>query len=277
MRLAAVCAIFGDYDLIPPVPAGFDDCVLVTDRPVRTGWRNVVVTDAERASLAVKRPKTRPDLFTDCDASVWLDGVAHVRDDRFAARCRTLLEVHELVLWDHPEDRDCLYQEAEACLARPDLASQPLQMQVARYAQLGMPAHFGLWATGAVARRHTAAMREFGDAWWEELENCSTRDQVSLPFVLWRRNLTPGSFGLPQFDTDLIDWLPHRHEISGLRIAVPRLEFRIVGLEAEVRFERGRADEAEARYARLLQRRAVRIALQVAGWFQPVFRRLRSR
>jgi hypothetical protein len=69
MRLAAVCAICG-YDLIPPVPEGVDDAVLITDVPVRSGWRNVVEPSGAHPRLAAKRPRCRPDLYTDCEASL---------------------------------------------------------------------------------------------------------------------------------------------------------------------------------------------------------------
>ena len=67
MRLAAVCAIYGGYDLIPPVPEGVDDAVLVTDVPVRSGWRNVVDMDGLEAvtfcfATASKPTSTFPPL-----------------------------------------------------------------------------------------------------------------------------------------------------------------------------------------------------------------------
>jgi len=261
MRVAAVCAIYGGYDLIPPVPEGFDDCVLVTDVPVLSGWRNVVRTPELTPMLDAKYPKMRPDLFTDCDASLWMDGSVHVRDGRFAALVRDLLASHEIVLWDHPEDRDCLYQEAQHCHSWPKYADVPLLEQVEHYRAEGMPEHFGLWAATCIARRHTPSMLELGDAWLAEQTRWSHQDQVSLPYLLWRMQVVPGTFGVDQLDNDLVDWVPHAAEVRAHRTTVLGLEYRILELEAEM--------------ARLRDRRAVRAALRLAGWVARLTRWIR--
>ena len=264
MRLAAVCAIYGGYDLIPPVPEGVDDAVLVTDVPVRSDWRNVVEPSDVHPRLAAKRPKARPDLYTHCEGSLWIDGSAYVLSDQFVPLVREKLVEHELILWEHPEDRNCLVEEAAVCQDWPQYRSEPLRGQVSHYLSLGMPRNFGLWAAGSIARRHSVQMARFGDAWLEEMERWTIQDQVSLPFVLWNQGIDPGTFGLPQFDNDLITWLPHRHEFSTYRTMVPRLNARIAGLEDE-RLALIEALESEkAQHCRLRSRRAVRMAVSIA-------------
>ncbi len=276
MRLAAICAIYGGYDLIPPVPDGFDDCVLVTDAPVRTGWRNVVVPSGERPILAAKLPKFLPDDFTDCEASCWIDGSIHVRDGRFAELVRRSLADDELVLWDHPEDRDCLYQEAAHCWDWPRYATEPLREQVAHYRSQGMPEHFGLWAATCIARRHTDSMREFGRRWLEENRRWSIQDQVSLPYLLWRLGVEPGTFGLDQLNNDLVDWIPHAAEVRSHRERILGLEHRILVLEHDLAAEASARAEAEEQFRRLRGRRIVRAALRLARMSAPLLRR-RSR
>ncbi len=176
MRIAAVCAIYGGYDLIPPVPEGVDDAVLVTDVPVRSGWRNVVEPSDAHPRLAAKRPRCRPDLYTDCEASLWMDGSVHVLDGRFLGLVRKKLEDHDLVLWDHPEDRDCFLEEARHCHDWPKYRDGPLLEQAAHYLSEGMPEHFGLWATTCIARRHTDRVRKLGDDWLKEMRRWTDKD-----------------------------------------------------------------------------------------------------
>jgi hypothetical protein len=276
MRLAAVCAIYGGYDLIPPVPEGVDDAVLVTDVPVRSGWRNVVEPSTAHPRLAAKRPKARPDLYTDCEASLWLDGSAYVLSDRFIPLVRTKLEQHELVLWEHPEDRDCLVDEARVCHDWPQYRDEPLLAQADHYLSQGMPRNFGLWAAGSIARRHSDRMRRFGDAWLEEMSRWTIQDQVSLPFLLWRDDIEHGGFGLQQFDNDLIAWLPHRHELRTYRISLPRLTARVSHLEIEREALVAALESEKAQHERLRARRAVRIALAAADGLGRVRRGLRT-
>lgn len=91
----------------------------------------------------------------------------------------------------HPQ-RDCLFDEADVCF-RKRLTESPeaLAVQVARYRKAGMPEHFGLWAGGVLARRGDEQSRKLGEAWWSETARGAERDQVSLPFVVWRLGLRP--------------------------------------------------------------------------------------
>jgi hypothetical protein len=276
MRLAAVCAIYGAYDLIPPVPEGVDDAVLVTDVPVRSGWRNVVEPSDAHPRLAAKRPRGRPDLYTDCEASLWMDGSTYVMSDRFIALVRAKLERHELVLWKHPEDRDCLVDEALVCHDWPQYREEPLLAQVDHYLSQGMPRNFGLWATGSIARLHSDRMKRFGDSWLDEMARWTVQDQVSLPFLLWRDGVEPGEFGLEQFDNDLITWLPHRHELGTYRISLPRLTARVSDLESEREALVAALESEKAQHARLRARRSVRGVLAVADTLGQIRRRIRT-
>lgn len=273
MRVAAVCAIYGGYDLVPPVPPGFDDAVLVTDRPVTSGWRNVVLESDEPPRLAAKLPRCRPDRFTACEASVWMDGTLHVRDERFARLVRSQLADHELVLWRHPEERDDLYEEAAHCRDWPKYRDEPLDAQVAAYRAEGVPEHGGLWATGTIARRHTPAMVRFGDAWLEELRRWTIQDQVSLPAVLWRLGIVPAALPLDQFDNDLVDWVPHAADLRAQREHILDLERTILRLEGEALHLRTQ----DAALRRTLGRRSVRLALGLAAAAAPLLRVLRGR
>jgi len=273
MRLAAVCAIYGGYDLIPPVPEGVDDAVLVTDVPVRSGWRNVVEPSGAHPRLAAKRPRCRPDLYTDCEASLWTDGSIHVLDDRFITLVRSQLEEHEIVLWDHPEDRDCFLEEAQHCHDWPKYRDGPLLEQAAHYLAEGMPEHFGLWATGSIARLHTDRMRVLGDAWLAEMERWTIQDQVSLPYLFWREGIEPGTFGIDQLDNDMVAVMPHAEELRNHRRTVLDLERRLIDAEGRAENSTILLGNLQAEYDRLQARKAVRFALSLAGLTKPLHRR----
>ena len=275
MRLAAVCAIYGGYDLIPPVPDGVDDAVLVTDVPVRSGWRNVVEASDAHPRLAAKRPKARPDLYTDCDASLWIDGSVHVRDDRFVRLVRERLQKSELVLWEHPEDRDCLFEEAQHCHDWEKYRNEPVLDQAEHYRTAGMPEHFGLWAATCIARRHNDRMRGLGDAWLTEMVRWTTKDQISLPYLLWREEITPGTFGLNQLENDLVAWLPHAEDVFHHRETVLELESRIIQLGGEVQWLYSELGQEQEAHRKLRQRRVVRLALALARSVRPIVRGLR--
>lgn len=265
MRIAAVCAIYGGYDLIPPVPEGVDDAVLITDVPVRSGWRNIVEPSEVHPRLAAKRPRCRPDLYTDCEASLWMDGSVHVLDGRFLRLVREQLSQHELVLWDHPEERDCFLQEANHCHDWPKYREGPLLQQAAHYLSEGMPEHFGLWATGSIARRHSDGMQRLGDAWLSEMERWTIQDQVSLPYLLWREGIVPGTFGLDQLDNDMVVIMPHAQDLRDHRRTVLELESKAINATSRADYFEELFLQKRDEYDRLLRRKVVRVALLVAA------------
>jgi hypothetical protein len=264
MRIAAVCAIYGGYDLIPPVPEGVDDAVLITDVPVRSGWRNIVEHSDAHPRLAAKRPRCRPDLYTDCEASLWMDGSVHVLDDRFVRLVREKLSQHELVLWDHPEERDCFLQEANHCHDWPKYREGPLLEQAAHYLSEGMPEHFGLWATGSIARLHTDRMQRLGDAWLAEMERWTIQDQVSLPYLLWREGIAPGTFGLDQLDNDMVVIMAHAQELRDHRRTILELESRVIIANGRADHFEALLDQERSATERLRTRRGIRVVLAIS-------------
>jgi hypothetical protein len=190
MRIALITACYGDYDPIKPLPEwhGFDDAVCVTDTAsgVGEGWRVHVEPRGESPRLAAKRPKMLPWLFTDCDAAVWLDASFEITGRGFSDWVRGHLERDDFVVWQHPEGRHCLGQEAEVCWMFPKYDGQPILQQAAHYFADGMPRMWGLFAAGMVGYRFTSASKGLGAAWYAEQERWTVQDQISLPWLLWR-------------------------------------------------------------------------------------------
>lgn len=194
--VAILTAVYDSYDTVKPVlaQAGVEvDWVLVTDREPADamGWRVVVEPRPDMPPVrAAKAPKMEPWRYTDATASIWVDASFRVVSPDFA---KAMLEyAHPIAQFVHPW-RDCLYAEAAEIAALgmdPDGAAA---WQTRRYREAGHPAGWGLWASGVIARRHTAAVRRMGAGWAREVAGGSARDQVSEPFVLRQSKLKPAS------------------------------------------------------------------------------------
>jgi hypothetical protein len=78
--------------------------------------------------------------------------------------------------------------------------------QTRRYREAGHPDGWGLWASGVIARRHTAAVKRMGAAWAQEVGGGSARDQVSEAFVLRQAKLKPTALPGTHFAND---WLAY--------------------------------------------------------------------
>lgn len=207
--VAILTAVYGAYDVLKPTlqQAGLDvEWVLVTDQTPNDalGWRTVVEPQPDLPPVrAAKRPKMMPWEYTDASASIWIDAAYRINSPNLATEAMDLAD--PIAQFEHPW-RDCLYAEAEAVATLGMDPDGVAAWQVERYRQAGHPQAWGLWASGVIARKHTAAVKRMGAAWAKEIDAGSARDQVSQPYVLRKTKLRPAS--LP--GTHLANpWLSH--------------------------------------------------------------------
>jgi hypothetical protein len=208
MRVALITASYGAYDPIRDVPEwhGFDDAVAVVDDPsiVGDGWRVHVEPVPGDPRLAAKRPKMMPWLFTDCDAAVWVDASFEVVGRGFRGWVDTHLERNDFIAWQHPEGRRCITQEAEVCWFFRKYAGQPIREQVGAYLRDGFPRFWGLFAAGALGWVFSPEAKGLGAAWLRECEAWSVQDQISLPYLLWSRNVRFGLWRANEYENPFL-------------------------------------------------------------------------
>lgn len=214
MNVTLVTAIYGDHDTLHGLPAehGFDDAVCVTDDSTlrAEGWRVIVAPSDDPPRLAAKAPKMLPFDFVKAEVVVWIDAAFEVVGGGFRDFCLAALVAKDVVAWNHPENRDCLFQEAAYCQDWAKYSGEPIRDQTAHYRAEGMPEGFGLWACGAIVWRNREAAREFGRAWYAENRRWSIQDQVSFPFLLWKLQPDFAVFPAHEFQNPHLRWHSHR-------------------------------------------------------------------
>lgn len=226
-RVAVYTAIFGHYNTPKPVPADLEcHAYLFTEswdtaRLAReSGWCPMVVDspylDEEHVASAYGDPeivvpmlshkwyKTHPQRsLPDYDVSIWIDGSMEILADRFVERCLGALGEDDWAMMKHPS-RSCIYPEAEYSATLTWRYDPPsIEAQAAHYKNF-FPAGQGLIATGFNVRRHTPAVIELGELWWQEILNWSHQDQISLPVLLWLKEELKWNTNLPWHE-----WLIH--------------------------------------------------------------------
>jgi len=195
-QAAIVSAVYDSYDTVKPVLPqwGLDvEWVMVTDDPdlKAEGWR---VVHEPRPGLhpnrAAKYPKFNPERYTTAPMSVWVDASFRVTSKMFAVD--VLEQNHPIAQFAHPW-RDCLFDEADASVGLPKYAGEPVREQAEYYRKFGHPEHWGLWATGVIARRHTLETSRLGSRWGLEVNDWTFQDQISEPYALRWVGLRPVS------------------------------------------------------------------------------------
>jgi hypothetical protein len=195
-RRVVYTAVFGDYDEVARVdPRCGCDFVCFTDNPqlVAPGWRKIAVDrQGDPPALSNRRYKMLPHrFFRKYDESLYVDGHVVVQRcpdvlfDRYLGAFGLALPVHQ--------DRTCAYEEAEYCISDGLVEPLAVRKQMVEYESIGFPRNFGLTENNVILRRHhdpqiVALMEE----WWSEYVHKVRRDQISLPFLLWRSRAQVG-------------------------------------------------------------------------------------
>ena len=162
------------------------DWVLVTDQVPADplGWRSECMDPAAgHVAVAGGEGTEVPALGVHRRARIHLPGreFPHHLPPRSPRKPPALAE--PIAQFAHPW-RDCIYAEAEASVSLPKYDGQPVTEQAACYRRLGHPEHWGLWASGLIARQHTPEVKAHGAAWTRETDMWTLQCQISEPFVL---------------------------------------------------------------------------------------------
>lgn len=200
-KVAILSAVYDRYDTLKPAlpQVGAEvDWVFVTDDPdisqehLYRGWRVVYEPrPGVHPNRAAKHPKYEPWKYTTQPASLWVDASFRIVSDMFAVEALAL--ANPIAQFTHPW-RDCLYAEAQESVRLPKYGGEPAAGQAQHYRDRGHPEHWGLWATGVIARHHTDAVRDLGQKWLDETYTWSFQDQISQPYALREAGLRPTSF-----------------------------------------------------------------------------------
>lgn len=187
MRVALYTAIYGGYDDPKPCFDAGVDCVLFTDDPslVAPGWRvrYEPLPYISTPMLRAKYWKTHPlDALPGADVSIWVDG-SITPGPHFATKCLQAVNDVEIAFTPHPW-RDCIYDELDASVGLTKYNATQMRLQCAHYRRFGHPERWGLFATGAMTRRHHRRVRNAMNGWWIENTLWSWQDQLSLPYVM---------------------------------------------------------------------------------------------
>ena len=190
-------AVFGNYDSVVKPARVFKDVdyVLFTDQPVKQApWRTVhvdwfgTVDDEWKDRRAARHFKAQPGMYMPkADMFIWTDMTHEVHVHPAEIRERYVKE-NDIALFRH-ELRDCVFQEASAVLQYKMDTQDNIDRQLYLYQKENYRRRSGLWETPGVVRMNTPKITQVGMMWQEMMNKYSSRDQISLPYVLDKLNV----------------------------------------------------------------------------------------
>ena len=198
--LVVYTAQFGGYDKLTPVASipGVRH-VLFTDGPEVSGWECLRPHPTEATNRRENRKYKilSHRLFPHADWTIYHDANLPLTVDPrdIVANCQSGLN-----LYRHPW-RVCLYEEARAVAGQ--VTRKTLKAQLHRYRRKGFPENLGLYCGGFLVRSSEA--NGINEKWWTEYQVGCCRDQISLPYALWRSpeakvHVLPSEMGVPFYE-----------------------------------------------------------------------------
>jgi hypothetical protein len=199
MKIAVVTASVGANELREP-PTLFKDVdfhAFVDEQKVNVEgvWKRQKFIDFSSDPVYKNRRnakiyKVLPHLFVPgYDYYIWIDSTHYVGVDPHQI-IDEFLQDSDIGLFQHPE-RNCVYQEAELIKQVNFDYHELVDAQMEFYQSIGYPRDNGLFELPCRIQRNTSKINEAMLSWWEMICMYSSRDQLSLPYVLAKHNIKP--------------------------------------------------------------------------------------
>ncbi len=193
-KLVVYTALFGDYDELVDPAENFDDCdfICFTDQKHLKSdiWEIQIIDKLDLPSNMMNRKyKILPHLYlSEYEWSLYIDSNIAILKNPIDLANKYLYK-NDFVAPKHFA-RDCIYEEANACIILGKAKYNEIQNQMNEYRADGFPRKFGLSENGILLRRHNnEKVIKLMNDWWKEMNNKTQRDQLSLGYVLWKNDM----------------------------------------------------------------------------------------
>jgi len=193
-KIVVYTCITGNYDSIkePLYVNDKIDYYIITDMnvPSDSVWKKIDINSIKTLQEYNAADKNRfvkffPNvIFPQYDYSIYIDGVIQIVADlepivEDMGKC--LLGVHR------HNARNCIYDEAKAIIYAKRAPKDKVLEQTTRYKNEGYPQNNGLYENTILIRKHNdISCINLMKAWWEEYMISCKRDQLSLPYIIWK-------------------------------------------------------------------------------------------
>lgn len=220
-KICVYTTLFGDIDNLLPIISGKQniDFICFTDRPREDiGWEQRVVSpEYDSPNLSAKTYKILPHKYlAEYTHSLFVDANTLFLG-RLDLLIKTCLSSGSFVMWRHPFRRD-VYKECAAIITSKRHEPNKIINQIRKYSDDGLPNDTGLTEGSFIWRSHTdKQISQFMDSWWNEIITESSRDQISLGYLMWRTKIKPDVFpnklGSSRSNIFFVK-VPHNFEVS---------------------------------------------------------------
>ena len=193
-EIAIYTAIFGAYDDLRDPPKEIKGCDFYcftdNDNLKSDVWKVInVESEFDDKTRDARKIKCLAHKFLPgYQYTLWVDANIIFKEHDIRGLFDSFLKDNDIAIHLH-QDRDCVYDELVACIARNIDNVSAMVSQIVGYIHDRYPDHNGLAETTVVFRRNTEESRKVNNDWWNEILSKSKRDQLSINYVLWKNGV----------------------------------------------------------------------------------------
>lgn len=190
-RIAVYTVITGDYDKINELKFKSKDlryiCFTNSRDLVSKSWEIIYIDESLDNHMLNRKLKLFPYKYIkDVDVSLYVDGNIIIKKD-LSGFFEKYITTDLVAAFPEHMDRNCLYEESQICIEQKKDKAEVISAQMRAYREEGFPSGYGLYENNIILRNHHSdGMKILMENWWEELNNKSKRDQLSLCYCIWK-------------------------------------------------------------------------------------------
>lgn len=197
MKIAVYTAIFGGKDILrDPIDYRVDEAIdyfVISDEVLQSDIYQLIKKEVFNPDIT-KNARYYKILgieeFENYDYVIWHDANLQLKHDFIPELVKQVQNKH-LATFLHPI-RNCIYDEAATCIMDKKEDSLKLFSQCLIYFFRGMPSMAGLFETSILVKNNRLNSFDFNQLWWREIKKYSRRDQISLPYIIYRHKISIG-------------------------------------------------------------------------------------
>jgi hypothetical protein len=158
------------------------------------GWKSVVI---EKPAFGYKNACLENRIlkffeFTpgQYDIVVYLDGNKHITNiDKLLEWCKELYDSDKQMILSKHWGRNTVKEELSEVVMLGKCETHITNLEYNCFLKDGFKDDVGLYCASVQIRKTTNAVNEFLKRWLDEYKKFQTRDQLSLPYVIWKSNM----------------------------------------------------------------------------------------
>lgn len=194
-KFLVLTSITNDRDKLIDPPLAFDNCdyVAFVDKKENVKiWEQRDVLNFSQIDRYQNRRNAKiykiisSVMFPEYEYIIWSDGNHQLKKDP-----QTMIDDYgdsDMYVFKHP-DRNCVYEELHACLNWELDERINLKNQYKFYREVGYPNDNGLYELSTFMLKNTKIVKELQLMWYEQINKFSSRDQISFPFCVWKKEM----------------------------------------------------------------------------------------